>query len=345
MRDVTSTPPLVLVVAAALAAGCPAVRPLPVGVRTAGPQPVFVTRVGASESARAVPPVAPARFVAPAPEVRAVTSWTVDLRPYLLPPIDQSGRSTCNSFAATALMEFLVGRATGTTPDFSENWNYYVGRTETLDTPYLRNMYAGQDGLAGFLAVEAYERSGPVAEADWPYEARSPMQLGERGCRESDGAAIPDECFTGKPPGGVEPLGYRLRMEFVPRETIGSFLVAEQRPVVLNIYAYDVWDDSGAMVRMPTASEAAACADRGVGCTGHTVLLVGWDESTRTFLFRNSIGASWGDGGYGTLTERFVLEHCEACYWLEQLDRLDVEDRAFVEKAAQGVSGVLVEGS
>ncbi|MBI5501975.1 MAG: C1 family peptidase [Deltaproteobacteria bacterium] len=326
-----------------IACGCPAARPLPVGVRTATPRPVIVTRVAAPGPDRGGVPVVRASPAPAAPEVRAVAGWTVDLRQHLLPPIDQSGRSTCNSFAATALLEFLVGRATGATPDFSENWNYYVGRTETLDTPYLRSMYAGQDGLAGFLAVEAYERSGPVAEEDWPYETRSPMQLGERGCRDSDGADVPDECFTGKPPGGLEPLGYRLRMEFVPRAEIGSFLVAEQRPVVMNIYAYDVWDDSGAMIRMPTVSEAAACADRGVGCTGHTVLLVGWDEATRTFLFRNSVGASWGDGGYGTLAERFVLEHCEACYWLEQLDELGAEDRAFVEQAAQGVSGVLVE--
>ena len=101
---------------------------------------VFVTRVGMPPPARVAPPVGRSVVPAPSSDVRTVASWTVDLRPFLLPPIDQGGRSTCNSFAATALMEFLVGRAAGTIPDFSESWNYYVGRTETLDTPYLRAM-------------------------------------------------------------------------------------------------------------------------------------------------------------------------------------------------------------
>jgi C1A family cysteine protease len=40
---------------------------------------------------------------------------------------------------------------------------------------------------------------------------------------------------------------------------------------------------------------------------GHAILAVGYDHARRLFVFRNSWGPAWGDGGYGFLPYAFLL--------------------------------------
>jgi len=39
---------------------------------------------------------------------------------------------------------------------------------------------------------------------------------------------------------------------------------------------------------------------------GHALVLVGYNDSTSRFTFRNSWGASWGDAGYGTIPYAYL---------------------------------------
>ncbi len=39
---------------------------------------------------------------------------------------------------------------------------------------------------------------------------------------------------------------------------------------------------------------------------GHAVMLVGYDDNSQNYIFRNSWGASWGDGGYGYLPYAYI---------------------------------------
>ena len=39
---------------------------------------------------------------------------------------------------------------------------------------------------------------------------------------------------------------------------------------------------------------------------GHAVLAVGYDDSTQTFLVRNSWGANWGQAGYFTMPYAYL---------------------------------------
>lgn len=41
---------------------------------------------------------------------------------------------------------------------------------------------------------------------------------------------------------------------------------------------------------------------------GHAVLAVGYDDSTTSFLVRNSWGASWGQDGYCTMPYPYLTE-------------------------------------
>lgn len=42
---------------------------------------------------------------------------------------------------------------------------------------------------------------------------------------------------------------------------------------------------------------------------GHAVVAVGYDESGRRFIIRNSWGAAWGRGGYGTMPYDYLLDN------------------------------------
>ena len=49
---------------------------------------------------------------------------------------------------------------------------------------------------------------------------------------------------------------------------------------------------------------------------GHAVLAVGYDDAARTFLFLNSFGAGWGQGGFGTMPYDYLAHpHLSEDFW------------------------------
>ncbi len=79
---------------------------------------------------------------------------SVDLRP-LLPAVQSQGkRNTCNAFAATVLMEYLIQQKTHKPVHLSVAYTYWLGKTKAVDSDLLRGMYSNIDGLAGWLAVK-----------------------------------------------------------------------------------------------------------------------------------------------------------------------------------------------
>jgi C1A family cysteine protease len=44
--------------------------------------------------------------------------------------------------------------------------------------------------------------------------------------------------------------------------------------------------------------------------------VVGYDDARRRFLIRNSMGASWGDGGYGSVPYEYLADpRLAADFW------------------------------
>ena len=73
----------------------------------------------------------------------------------------------------------------------------------------------------------------------------------------------------------------------------------EGYPVVFGISVYSSFlAATDGNIPMPAADEKLL--------GGHAILLVGFDNATRRFKFRNSWGPTWGDGGYGWLTYDYV---------------------------------------
>jgi C1A family cysteine protease len=50
---------------------------------------------------------------------------------------------------------------------------------------------------------------------------------------------------------------------------------------------------------------------------GHAILLVGYDDNRKVYIFRNSWGKDWGDGGYGYLPYAYVHnENLASDFWV-----------------------------
>lgn len=256
----------------------------------------------------------------------------VDLRPLMSEVKHQGERNTCSVFAATALMEYLIKAEHGIDLDLSEQYNYWAAKKYSLHNDYLKSIYEGIDGLAGYLAVDAY-RYGSMLESDWPYETQNWLQTGNDKCINING--IPSkECFTGILPENAQILPYRIEPVFIERTYIAQYIMENRKPVVFNIMWYfDSMDHDSGSMKMPEDDTQEG--------GGHVVLLVGYDKKNRQFFFRNSWGNEWGDNGYGTIPEHYIKTHYEAAQF-EPFDQYDPEAQELLINASKGVSGYLV---
>jgi C1A family cysteine protease len=78
--------------------------------------------------------------------------------------------------------------------------------------------------------------------------------------------------------------------------------LASGYPFVFGITVYDSFESDSVtatgVVPLPASTESVL--------GGHALLAVGYDDSTQTFIFRNSWGTSWGQAGYGTIPYAYL---------------------------------------
>jgi len=84
-------------------------------------------------------------------------------------------------------------------------------------------------------------------------------------------------------------------------------------PFVFGFSVYSSFEDPQVMksgvVPMPnTATETLL--------GGHAMLAIGYDDAQQRFFFRNSWGATYGDGGYGTIPYAYLTDgHLSDDFW------------------------------
>jgi C1A family cysteine protease len=261
------------------------------------------------------------------------SSADVDLRSGFSAAKAQGRRNMCNVFAATSLAEFLVNQQENSKSDFSEEFLFYDAKYNYTDRPELR-VYKTGGGLGGYVAVLALQ-GGVVSERDWPFNPSWENPSPAPPVTDSD---------VGVPPADISNkiLGYRFSPLAIRRSEIRDFIISERKPVAINLMVYfGNIDTATGRISQPTDAQRLACLSSGRDCGGHVVLLVGYDQARNEFIFRNSWGPKWGDGGYGRVAEKYVLQDCEVCNHMANMGRLDDDDRALVENGVYGWSAVL----
>jgi C1A family cysteine protease len=260
-------------------------------------------------------------------------SGKIDLRNDTLKIKYQGQRNTCSVFAATALVEYLIWKKFGKAVDLSEAYNYWAAKTYALNNDYLKESYTSVDGLAGYLAMEAY-KYGSMLESEWKYETTNWLANKDKRCKKIDGNYI-KECFTGVPPDGSEKAEYVAEPVFIDRENIGQYILQEKNPVLMNIFwYYDAVDNKTGELIVPED----AAARKG----GHVILLVGYDSEKRNFIFQNAWGTKWGDKGFGSIPEEYIQNYFEVAETFPYGTDSSEDEKLEMIKASMGISAKLV---
>lgn len=193
----------------------------------------------------------------------------VDLRPWCTAVEDQGNLGSCTGQAIAGAIEYL-NKKNGKINDVSRLFIYYYERALIGTINYDSGAYI-RDG------IKVVYRNGAPVEQLWPY-------IISRFTRQPNAPAISD--------------GLKRKVTLYERITsLDGCLnaLANGYPIVVGFLVY-----SSFMGRTVTVTGVMPYPNVGrerlLG--GHAVLLVGYNNSTRRFIARNSWGRNWGDSGY-----------------------------------------------
>ena len=219
----------------------------------------------------------------------------VDLRLFMPPVYMQLGEScTANSLAAA--VQFLSARAGRPAPEPSTQFLYYNARV-------LAGQQDQECGTASRDNIKAVARFGLPAYDTWPNRSDT---VCERPSPVVYGLALQQ----------VVSSYARISLNLSHMKSC----LAEGFPFLASVSRFnEAGEGSGALI-MPNDAELAAAS---VG--GHSILIVGFDDASQTFLFRNSWGHLWGDQGYGWMPYAYLLNPrlTEDCWTVRAENALD----------------------
>jgi C1A family cysteine protease len=194
----------------------------------------------------------------------------IDLRPSCPPVYDQGSLGSCTANATAALVQFV--RAKHGLPDFvpSRLFIYWHERALEGSTGY-------DSGAQLRDGIKTVANKGVCPEPIWPYE---PARLTVCPSDAAFGAAWHDTAIE-----------YRT-----VRQTLSQMkaCLAQGFPFIFGFTVYASFESdtvaSSGIVPMPSTDDPAL--------GGHAAAAVGYDDTTETFVVRNSWGEGWGERGY-----------------------------------------------
>lgn len=216
----------------------------------------------------------------------------VDLREqYSIPVYDQGQLGSCTANAIAAAVQYLDAIVEHISPIVpSRLFIYYNEREMEGSVDYDAGAYI-RDG------IKSVAKLGTCVETDWPYDISK---------------------FTLKPPVSAYASAAldRVARYYRVGHSLQSMLncLASGFPFVFGISVYDSFmNATNGDVPMPKKTEALL--------GGHAMLIVGYDQPAKHFIFRNSWGAGWGTQGYGTIPFAYLENrHLGDDYWTIRAD-------------------------
>ncbi len=207
----------------------------------------------------------------------------VDLIPQCTPIKDQDGIGACVAFACNGAKEFVDKKDDGRYDIVSERFLYYL----------IRDMMGTTDvDSGGFISygMKCLNKAGVCLESEMKY----------------DNAYYN---FREMPTGRMLLSGLKRKISsyWLLSHSIGEMktCLAEGYPFVAGVEVYDKFLSEEIAktgdVPYPTWNETIK--------GGHAITIVGYNDYTERFMFRNSWGARWGNAGYGTIGYNYVMNY------------------------------------
>jgi hypothetical protein len=237
----------------------------------------------------------------------------VDLRPKLfkfeLGVKNQGRRPSCAVFAIVSALEFQRAELTGQAEKFSEEYLIWATRKTVQRLPTANSTSATEpssedadEGFALFEVVEALRAYGIPLQASMPNIWNRPSH-----------ALL-------EPPPDIIQSARRYQRVFVHQ------VPGRDAPTRLNNIIHAL--QAGLPVPIGLAWPAGRISHGFIGPiaanpnAGHAVTLVGWQSATgqmkdAIFIFKNSWGPKWGQGGYGHVTYAYLRQNLHDAVWLE----------------------------
>ena len=205
----------------------------------------------------------------------------VDLRPYCTPVEDQSESNSCCANAAAGALEYLCKRVAmengDDVGDISRLFIYFIGRKNDQVRFGDTSVKVKDEGITLSAAANSLTAQGACLEENWPFDLEN---INER---------PPPEAFE-------EAAGYKItEVKLVPLELKAmKQCLAEGYPIVFGCKLTKAFFTAPkGIVKTPDPSDPQS-AEHGL----HAMLIVGYSDSNKTFIVRNSWGPDWGDNGY-----------------------------------------------
>ncbi len=191
---------------------------------------------------------------------------SVSLAPLMPPVYDQGDEGSCTANAVSAVLDMLYKQKHGAFLTPSRNFQYYNSRL-------LVGTVKSDAGATIRDAIKAAAQYGICPENEWPYTAATLFHKATK------------QCYTDAK---KEIVGQYQAVE-QDLNTIKAAL-ASGLPIVIGVGIYESFESDAVAttgrVPMPAAHEKLL--------GGHALVVVGYDDASKTWLVRNSWGTAWG---------------------------------------------------
>ena len=202
------------------------------------------------------------------------------------PVIDQGDYGSCTAFASVGAMEFIMKQSNNTFKKLSENFAYYTSRVniENMTIPPIDNGAYLSNTLKGLV------KYGTCLNTTCPYV----------NINNAPSAQAYSECKK------YQIITYAKHDDATNSNKLNDGLniikttISAGYPIVAGFTCYsNIYNSVNGAILMPTKNDTI------IG--GHAVLIVGYNDVTKQFKFKNSWGTSWGNRGYGYLPYEYYL--------------------------------------
>lgn len=262
------------------------------------------------------------------------------------PVRNQVHRGVCSIFSTIGLMEMLYKKAGMLNPDFSEQYLQWAVKVQD-------GAFPTSEGSSDSYNLETINTYGIPAESAWAYDPSPWTVANDPACTGAE-EGLPTKCYTnGNPPAAARTaVKYKLPAgRWVSTSSIKNVIFEKQVGVVVGLdFFYQAWNHRLSTLPVSTAAfakgyvlypNATDISESQKAPAGHSVQLVGWDDSLEIptvdatgkpvvdamgkpvkekgfYLFKNSWGTtSFGVSnskapGYGWISFRYINRYGSA---------------------------------